>query len=132
MKVVVDTNCLRASISPHSKYYQLYLEFSAERFEWFVSNEILLEYEEILTQTFSAQTAQFILYQLIVAPNVVFAEPAFRWNLVADPDDNKFSDLALGSNCDYLVTNDRGFNVFNTLEFPKLKVVDLATFLSFF
>ncbi|SEI43920.1 putative toxin-antitoxin system toxin component, PIN family [Dyadobacter sp. SG02] len=132
MKIVVDTNCLRASVPPFSKYYQLYLEFAAEKFQWHISNEILLEYEEILTKTYSANTAQKILNQLIIAPNTVYAEAAFKWNLVADPDDNKFSDLAISCNCDYLVTNDRGFNVFNSLEFPKLKVIDLASFLKLF
>lgn len=132
MKIVVDTNCLRASIPPHSKYYQLYLEFAAEKFQWYVSNEILLEYEEILAKTYSAETAQRVLYHLSVAPNTVHAEPAFRWNLVVDSDDNKFSDLAISCNCDYLVTNDRGFNVFKNLEFPKLKVIDLVSFLKLF
>jgi uncharacterized protein len=132
MRVVIDTNCLRASIPPHSKYYQLYIEFSAGRFDWYVSNEILLEYEEILSQTFSPKTAHFILHRLAMGPNVVFAEPAFRWNLVADPDDNKFSDLAISCNCDYLVTNDRGFNIFKSLTFPKLQVIDLVTFLQLF
>ncbi|MGV3604718.1 MAG: putative toxin-antitoxin system toxin component, PIN family [Dyadobacter fermentans] len=132
MKIVVDINCLRASIPPQSKYYQLYLEFHAEKFEWYVSNEILLEYEEILTRTFSIRTAQTVLYQLSLAPNTVHAEPAFRWNLVADPDDNKFSDLAISCNCDYLVTNDRGFDVFKSLDFPKLKIIDLSAFLQLF
>jgi len=132
MRIVVDTNCLRASVPPHSRYYQLYLEFAAEKFQWYISNEILLEYEEILTKTYSAEAAQRILYHLNIAPNTVHAEPAFRWNLVADPDDNKFSDLAISCNCDYLVTNDRGFNVFKNLEFPRLNVIDLATFLKLF
>lgn len=132
MRVVIDTNCLRASIPPHSKYYQLYIEFSAGRFDWYVSNEILLEYEEILSQTFSPETAHFILHRLAMGPNVVFAEPAFRWNLLADSDDNKFSDLAISCNCDYLVTNDRGFNIFKSLTFPKLQVIDLVTFLQLF
>lgn len=39
-----------------------------------------------------------ILHQLTVAPNVVFAEPAFKWDLIIeDPDDNKFADLALST-----------------------------------
>lgn len=132
MKIVVDTNCLRASVPPFSKYYQLYREFAAEKFHWYVSNEILLEYEEILTKTYSAQTAQRVLYHLSVAPNTVHAEAAFKWNLVVDADDNKFSDLAISCNCDYLVTNDKGFNVFKSLEFPKLQVIDIAAFLKLF
>ncbi|MCE7058913.1 putative toxin-antitoxin system toxin component, PIN family [Dyadobacter sp. CY343] len=130
IRVVIDTNCLRASIPPKSPFYQLYLDFTAGKFEWYVSNEILLEYDEILTRTYSHNTAQFVLYQLAVSPNVVYSEPAFRWNLIEnDPDDNKFSDLAISSNCDYLVTNDTDFNVFKTLPFPRLTVIDLQSFL---
>ncbi len=96
IRAVVDTNCLRASIPPRSPFYQLYLDFRANKFEWFVSTEILLEYEEVLSRTYSATTAQLVLHQLAIAPNVVFAEAAFRWQLIEnDHDDNKFSDLAL-------------------------------------
>ncbi len=131
LRVVIDTNCLRASVPPKSPYYQLYLDFKTGKFEWFVSTEILLEYEEIITQTYSANTAQLVLNQLAIAPNVVFTEPAFRWDLIKDDqDDNKFADLALCINADYLVSNDSDFDVFKDLEFPALKVVDLDTFLA--
>lgn len=130
LRVVVDTNCLRASIPPQSPYYKLYLEFKKGSFEWFVSTDILLEYEEILTKTYSSKTAKLVLNQLAIAPNATFAEPAFRWQLIEkDPDDNKFADLALGINADYLVSNDSDFNIFKQLDFPSLTVVDLDTFL---
>jgi uncharacterized protein len=131
LRVVIDTNCLRASIPPKSPFYQLYLDFMAGKFEWFVSTEILLEYDEILTDTYSQKTAQLVLNQLAIAPNVVFTEPAFRWELIKnDLDDNKFADLAICINADFMVSNDGDFNIFNDLEFPSLKVVDLETFLS--
>jgi uncharacterized protein len=47
-----------------------------------------------------------------------------------DPDDNKFADLALGANADYLVTNDADFNFFKQLDFPSLNVIDLDSFLA--
>ena len=131
IRAVIDTNCLRASIPPKSPFYQLYLDFRADKFEWYVSTEILLEYEEVLTKTYSSNTAQLVLHQLAVAPNVVFAEAAYRWQLIEkDPDDNKFSDLALSINADYLVSEDADFNVFKTLPFPKLKVIGLENFLA--
>ena len=91
----------------------------------------MLEYEEILTSTYSFNTARLVLHQLAVAPNVVFAEAAYRWQLVEnDPDDDKFSDLALSVNADYLVSDDTDFNVFKSLPFPKLKVIGLEEFLA--
>lgn len=130
MRVVIDTNYLRASIPPRSPFYQLYLDFRAMKFEWWVSTEILLEYDEIISATYSARTSQIVLHQLTTAPNVVFAEPAFRWQLIEDDvDDNKFADLAISCNADYLVSNDGDFKIFKTLKFPSLVVVDLKTFL---
>jgi uncharacterized protein len=58
------------------------LDFMAGKFEWFVSTEILLEYEEILTDTYSQNTAHLVLNQLVIAPNVVFTEPAFRMEIL--------------------------------------------------
>jgi uncharacterized protein len=130
LKVVIDTNCLKASIPPKSPFYQLYLHFKNQKYKWFVSTEILLEYEEIITSTYSEKTAKIILHQLVIAPNVEFSEPAFKWGLIEnDPDDNKFADLAISVGADYLITNDSDFNIFQRIVFPKLNVIRLEKFL---
>ncbi|KAA0989543.1 putative toxin-antitoxin system toxin component, PIN family [Dyadobacter aurulentus] len=132
VRVVIDTNCLRASVPPKSPYYQLYLDFVTGRFEWYVSSEILLEYEEILSRTYSPNTANEVLHRLTISPNTVFAEPYFKWNLIEnDPDDNKFVDLAICTNCNFLVTNDKAFSVLRNHPFPKLRVIDLESFLQY-
>ena len=41
---------------------------------------------------------------------------------------NKFADLAIAANADYLVTNDKDFNSLKTLEFPKLSIVNIEEF----
>ena len=43
LRLVVDTNCLLASINPRGTYFQLYELFIARTFEWVISNEILTE-----------------------------------------------------------------------------------------
>lgn len=129
MKAVIDTNCLLASIPPQSKYYWLYEAFKDQRFEWLISNEVLTEYEEQLAEMYSARTANLIFSILSVAANVTFTEPFFKWQLIeVDPDDNKFVDLAVVGNADYLVTNDRHFNVLKSVDFPKINVVSLDEF----
>jgi predicted nucleic acid-binding protein len=45
-----------------------------------------------------------------------------------DPDDNKFADLAISANANYLVTHDKHFKVLDTIPFPTVKVVDLSSF----
>jgi putative PIN family toxin of toxin-antitoxin system len=129
MRVIIDTNCLLASIYPSSIHYWLYTAFKMEYFDWVISNEVLLEYEEKLEERYSAQTAHLVLNILSVAPNVIQSEPFFRWNLVEnDADDNKFVDLAIASNADYLVTNDKDFNPIKKMDFPKLNIVSIGEF----
>ena len=57
LRLVVDTNCLLASINPRGTYFQLYELFIARTFEWVISNEILTKYEEQVTRRYSASTA---------------------------------------------------------------------------
>lgn len=129
MRVVIDTNCLLASIPPQSKYYWLYEWFKACRFEWLISNEILTEYIEKLTDFYSENTAMIVYSILSVAPNVTFSEPFFKWQLIEqDPDDNKFVDLAIAGNADYLVTNDKHFSPLKAIDFPKVNIVSLDEF----
>jgi len=129
MVAVIDTNCLLASIPPKGNHYWLYLAFKKQRFEWLISNEIMAEYEEKLSSRYSEKTANLVLSVLSVASNVIFYEPYFKWKLVDnDPDDNKFVDLAIAGNADYLVTNDKHFNPLKTMDFPKINVVTMEQF----
>lgn len=49
MRTVIDTNCLIASIPAQSPHYWLYKAFRDHQFEWLISNEVLTEYDELLT-----------------------------------------------------------------------------------
>jgi uncharacterized protein len=123
MKVVIDTNVLIATINRNNFEFFIYEAFVQEKFDWVVSTEILIEYEEILTQMYSEKTAK-LLNILETSPAVVLAEPYYKWGIISeDPDDNKFSDLALNVNAYCLVTKDKHFKVFKKIEFPKLRVV---------
>jgi len=56
--------------------------------------------------------------------NVRKIEAYYHWQLIKqDPDDNKFADCAIAANADYLVTNDKHFNVLKQIQFPKLTVI---------
>jgi uncharacterized protein len=42
----------------------------------------------------------------------------FNWSLIEhDKDDNKFCDLAIAGNADYLVTNDAHFNIVKLISY---------------
>lgn len=129
IRVIIDTNCLIASVPAKNEEYWLYQFFAAQKFIWVVSTEILSEYAEKLTNFYSSETAEVVLRILLTAPNVELAEHYFRWSLIAsDPDDNKFADLALSTNAHYLVSNDRHFRVLKKVEFPHLRVLTLKQF----
>ena len=133
LRAVIDTNCLLASLNRSSPYHRLYQLFASEAFEWIISNEILTEYEEILTREYSVSTAKLVLEILLAANNTAQQEAYYKWQLIeADPDDNKFVDVAIAANADYLVTNDRHFEVLKQLEFPRVLVVSLQDFLGNF
>ena len=131
MKIVLDTNCLLVSVQDYSKYNWLWQSFRNKRFILCYTDEILNEYQEIISNYYSAALAKYVIDAILNAPN---AEPIpiyFKWQLItADPDDNKFVDCAVSANASYIVTNDRHFNVLKYVEFPKLNVVDIDTFKS--
>jgi uncharacterized protein len=129
MRVIIDTNCLIASIPSKNPEYWLYLAFRNKDFDWHISNEVLLEYEEILSSFYSRQTADLVLNILLTASNVVRSEPFIRWNLITgDPEDNKFADLAISTNAHYLVTNDHHYDILKETPFPNVRVVSLNEF----
>jgi predicted nucleic acid-binding protein len=69
------------------------------------------------------------LFLLLTSRNVEKVIPYFKWNLIAaDPDDNKFVDCALNAGADFIVTNDRHFNVLKNIDFPRTNVIDIETF----
>jgi len=88
-----------------------------------------MEYEELLMRFYS-QPLTYNLLNFIV--NSIYTQQVnvyFKWNLIAtDPDDNKFVDCAFNAGADYIVTNDKHFNVVKTIEFPSIKVIDIDTF----
>ena len=132
-RLVVDTNCLLASINPRGAYFKLYELFIARAFEWVLSNEILTEYEEQVTRRYSVRTAQQVHDVLTTAPNAYFQEAYYKWQLIeADPDDNKFVDVAIAANADFLVTNDKHFDVLKQIKFPRVPLISFQDFLTNF
>src|SRR5271166_6043607 len=129
MRVVIDTNCLIASIPPKGNYYWLYEAFRTGKFEWLISNEILTEYIEKLTDIYSESTALVVYSILSASPYVTFSDPFFKWELMHnDVDDNKFADMAVAGNADYLITADRHFDILKEVQFPRFNVISLDTF----
>ena len=130
-RIVLDTNCLISSLPKKGKYYQVWQDFFANKYILCYTNEILTEYEEILTQKLGQTIAQNIIKAIIARPNTLKFDPHFQFQLITqDVDDNKFVDCAIVANAQYIVTEDRHYNVLETIDFPKVDVIDLDTFLT--
>jgi putative PIN family toxin of toxin-antitoxin system len=127
--IVLDTNCLLGCIAAKSKYHNVWTAFLNEDFYLCVSNEIMSEYEEILAKKTSPSFADIIIQIMLNSENVIFAHPTFRFNLItADPDDNKFVDCAIVTNADYIVSQDKHFDVLKKIDFPKVNAIKIDTF----
>ena len=114
--VVLDTTTLLRSIPTKSDLYPIIKAFDQRRFGLVVSNEILLEYEEIL-KALGGPIAWLRFRDLMDAhvDEVTRVDPSFCWNAITrDQDDNKFVDAAVAGAAEWIVTDDSHFNDLNT------------------
>ena len=129
LRVVLDTNVLLVSISSKSDTHWVLQGLLQEKFEMIISNEILSEYEEIISEKFSVEVAKDVIRTLLFLPNVSRSEIYYKWALISDDeDDNKFADCAVASNADFLVTNDKHFNPLKEITFPQIKIINISEF----
>ena len=129
MKIVIDTNCLVQILPKMSDYRCLWESFLRREFEICYTTEIIQEYEEILSRFYTQKITEFTIETLLKVSNTIQVIPHYKWHLIsADPDDNKFVDCALNAGADYIVTNDKHFNILKEIDFPKVNVIDIETF----
>jgi len=131
MKFVVDTNCLLRILPQNSEYRCIWNAFLRGEFVLCYTTEMLQEYEEVLSRFYSSAFAKFVIDAILNAPHAKQITIYYRWLLItADFDDNKFVDCAVSANADYIVTNDKHFNILKDIDFPPVKVIDIITFKS--
>ena len=114
MIIVIDTNALLQIFSPRSKTPEIVQALINGDLQWAVSNDVLTEYEEMVTQRSGVvrwqQVERVIQLLHLRHQSILWTEPAFRYQVIsADPDDNKFTDCAITANADYVITNDKDF-----------------------
>jgi len=129
MKIVLDTNCLLPAVFPRSIYHWLWKSFLQGDFILCISNEVITEYEELLSNLYPLEISQNTIHLLLTSTNTQKVIPFYKWNLItADPEDNKFVDCAFIAGADFIVTNDKHFNILKEIEFPKFNVIDIDSF----
>jgi putative PIN family toxin of toxin-antitoxin system len=129
IRVVLDTNVLVASVFYRSPFYWVWESFLQKEYELCVTSDILNEYAEVIERRFSMNVAESALEQILSSPNVIQSTRYFEWNVIAkDPDDNKFFDCAVAANADYIVSEDKHFNILKRVPFPSVAVVRMEEF----
>jgi putative PIN family toxin of toxin-antitoxin system len=129
MKLVIDTNILVSALSSKSIHHWLIQALLNEQFQLFVTDEILLEYEEVLKSKYSETVAGNFLIALNELPNVHFVHVYFRWDLINDdPDDNKFVDCYVAAGALYLISHDSHFSILKSVAFPKINLLTIDQF----
>jgi uncharacterized protein len=132
-RIILDTNVLLVSIPEKSEYRWIFDKLIDEEFDLVISNDILNEYEEIMDKKTKPIIKNLVVDFLLTAENVRKTLIYFNWNLIQqDPDDNKFVDCSIAGNADYIVTNDKHFDVLKSVKFPKVNVINIDEFKKLF
>lgn len=129
-RIVLDTNSLVQCIAPRSHYRKIWDSYVEGDYVLCVSNEILNEYEEILERLAGVEVSKYAIEAILNSPHTLFCAPSYNFHLIeADPDDNKFVDCAVATGATCIVTEDHHFSVLSKIDFPKIVVVGIDTFL---
>lgn len=128
LKIVLDTNIFLVALASNHSYSWIYDALIEEQFDLCISNEVITEYEEIIASRYGIQSTSSILEGLTLLPNVHLIDPHYNWNLLKDPDDNKFVDCAIAAAADFIVSNDSDFNNLKNITFPPVTVLKYTDF----
>ena len=94
-----------------------------------VNTEILDEYEEILAAKTNREIATNVVEAIARLHTTVFQEVYIHFGLIqADVDDNKFVDCAVAADAEFVVTNDKHFDVLKDIPWPRVSVIDIKEF----
>ena len=113
MTVCLDTNVLIQARASSHPYGVILDGFVFGLLNWAVSNRVLSEYEEIISNKAGAVAwgTMFRLIELIdMSGNLISISPHYQFHVIGnDPDDNAFTDCAIAAHADYVITEDRHF-----------------------
>ncbi len=127
-RIVLDTNVFLVSISSKSNLHWIFENLINGKFILCISTDILLEYAEIIENHMGVIASESAMGVLQNLPNVEFIINYYKFNLLTDPDDNKFVDCAIASNAQFIVSHDKDFNILKKIDFPKVTVIKTTNF----
>ena len=129
-RIVLDTNCLLQSLPSKSPYHKIWSDVLCGKISLCVNTEILDEYEEILSQKINSEVATNVVEAIARLHTTIYQEIYVHFNLIRDDaDDNKFADCAVASGAEFIVTNDKHYNVLKRTPWPDVNVLNIKEFI---
>ena len=110
-RIVLDTNCLLQSLPSSSPYHKIWAD--------------------ILDGQTTREIAHNVVEAIARLSTTLFQDSFYHFGLItSDTDDNKFVDCAIAANAEYIVTNDKHFDVLKNIPWPKLAVITIKEFIN--
>ncbi len=129
-RIVLDTNCLLQSLPSKSPYHKIWTDVFCGKISLCVNTEILDEYEEILSQKINSEVAINVVEAIARLHTTIYQEIYVHFGLIQDDeDDNKFADCAIASGAEFIVTNDKHYNILKSTPWPNIKVMNIKEFI---
>ena len=135
LRIILDTNVLVSGLISFSSFPAQILDHIADdRFIVHLSNEILDEYKTVINRDKFRKYDNFFTYGRFIIEyleqNAGFFAPHQKVDLIKDPDDNKFLELALEAKSNCLITGNT--DDFRIDEFHDTKIVSPKEFIDIY
>ena len=123
LKFVLDTNVLVSALISGRGNPALLLDKSAEKYTLFISKDILIEFEDVISRDkfgFTDEEINTIIEAIISVSEAV--NPEIKLNVIkSDPDDNKILECAVACRASHIVSGDR--HLLDLKEYSGIKII---------
>ena len=128
MRIVIDTNVIASAMFFGGRPRQLVELLIKRKLEAFVTEEIVIEYQETcdeLCSRYPGKPVRLPLHLIIAACKMIKAHSVI--NVCRDPDDNKFIECAVDAKCLYVVSGDKDLLCVDS--YQDVRIITVAEFL---
>ncbi|MCK6567757.1 MAG: putative toxin-antitoxin system toxin component, PIN family [Chloroflexi bacterium] len=132
MKAIIDTNVLLSAAWKDKTPEEVVLWIAAQDdWEWVVSEEILVEYREVLRrEKFNLNSETLEKWETIIAKLTTHIEVEIEIEFPRDQKDAKFLACALISGADFFITGDKDFN--EAKKIVRTTIISISSFRELF
>ena len=128
MRVVLDTNVFISGIFFSGPPSQILKAWAGQKFNLVLSQQILDEYKRVSEQLSSKFSSVDIapIIELIIIHGLFIDTHAYNLQVCEDPDDNKFIECAVASNCEIIISGDKHLSILS--EFRGIAILNPKKF----